>query len=604
MKKAATGAAFLVIPLAALFWIHWYGLLSWFWADDFAWLSLHNFVHDRASLLSNMFEPAAQGTIRPWSERGFFLLFFHWFGTDALPYHVLAFATQSCNLLLLMWIVRKMGAPRLSASIAAVLWTANAALVLPLAWSSDYNQILCAFFLLAAFALYLAGYYWLQVIVFVLGFGALEINVVYPALLLAWLIVNRKNARPALPLIAISVAYYFLHRHFTATTLPNGPYDLHFDSSALATLYRYCKLVWVPTGWYGLRGSIPLIGNAAIVIFFCATLWQLRQADPPARFFFLWFLITLAPVLPLSEHLSDYYVAIPSLGLSAGMALWSRRHRLIPAVLVVLYLYFQLPVTRLFAYTHLESTRRIRSLVLGVQHARQLHPNKGILLTGVSLDLYTTAIADFPFQALNLANVYLAPDTNIDVPRIYVPLSDVVLPPGPTLRALAEDQLVVYQTNGNSLKNITSLYQKTAQGKFFNVTPNKLDVGNPYLAYLLGSTWYPIEENFRWMPQEAALRIAAPQVPNEKLAISGYCPPEQLRLGPLKLNISIDGKRIAETVFSDRDSTFSRTYDLPASVTGKESMEILLQVNRTFTGNGNDKRPKGLTFGRFEIRKQ
>ena len=122
-----------------------------------------------------------------------FRKFFNLFGLDALPYHAFVMGTQFANLLLLSWIVRKLGGSRLAACAAPVLWVANAALVVPLGWASDYNQILCAFFLLSAFALFLAGHYWLQFAVFVIGFGALEINVVYPAILMTWLLLSRKD---------------------------------------------------------------------------------------------------------------------------------------------------------------------------------------------------------------------------------------------------------------------------------------------------------------------------------------------------------------------------------------------------------------------------
>ena len=158
-----------VAPIAFCIWLHWYGLKAWFWSDDFAWLGLHTTVYDRSAFLRTMFAPYAQGTIRPWSERGFFLLFYQLFGLDALPYHAMVFNPESANLLLLTWILRKLSGSLVCGAIAGILWSANGALVVPMSWASDYNQNpFCAFFLLAAFALYLGDHYWAQVIVFVL----------------------------------------------------------------------------------------------------------------------------------------------------------------------------------------------------------------------------------------------------------------------------------------------------------------------------------------------------------------------------------------------------------------------------------------------------
>ena len=234
-----------LLPLAFCYWLHEYALRSWFWSDDFAWLSLHLQLFDFHWFLKTMFEPLAQGTIRPWSERGFFLLFFRLFGLDALPYHGLVMATQFANILLLGWLVRRLGGSIAAAVLAPILWTANTSLVLPMGWASDYNQILCSFFLLLAFALYLTGHYWLQFLVFVLGFGALEINIVYPLILLTWLLLNRKDWKPALPLFAVSIAYYLVHCHF-APGMKDGPYALHFDFSVFRTFFVYWHQFCVP----------------------------------------------------------------------------------------------------------------------------------------------------------------------------------------------------------------------------------------------------------------------------------------------------------------------------------------------------------------------
>ena len=72
---------------------------------------------------------------------------------------------------------------------AQILWLINCGLAPAMGWSSIYNQVLSAFFFLLAFYFllrhietgrreYEAGHW----AAFVLGLGALEINVVYPAI--------------------------------------------------------------------------------------------------------------------------------------------------------------------------------------------------------------------------------------------------------------------------------------------------------------------------------------------------------------------------------------------------------------------------------------
>ena len=89
--------------------LYWHGLKAWFQMDDFAWLGLHTLVHRlRQFLISTLFRPMAQGTVRPLSERLFFLGFWQLFGMEALPYRALVFGTQFLNLVLITIITRRL----------------------------------------------------------------------------------------------------------------------------------------------------------------------------------------------------------------------------------------------------------------------------------------------------------------------------------------------------------------------------------------------------------------------------------------------------------------------------------------------------------------
>src|SRR5262249_51572078 len=150
-------------------------------------------VHSWSDFWRAMFEPQAQGTIRPWSERAFFMGLYTVFGLNALPFRICVFLTQILNLTLIRSVGQRVTGSPAAGFWAAMLWTANTALLSVMTWSSVYNQALCAFFLLLAF------YFLLRYIetgekrfnraqwgVFLLGFGALELNVVYPALAAAY----------------------------------------------------------------------------------------------------------------------------------------------------------------------------------------------------------------------------------------------------------------------------------------------------------------------------------------------------------------------------------------------------------------------------------
>ncbi|MEP6717354.1 MAG: hypothetical protein ABJC09_17420, partial [Terriglobia bacterium] len=154
MRPGRARWLWLAAPVVFLLVLYQEGLRTWFVADDFAWLGLLRQVHSFRDLLRALFEPAAQGTIRPWSERGFFLLFESLFGLDPLPFRVMVFATMAANLWLLGWIMRMITGSRLAGLVAQICWVASASLATIMSWTSAYNEALCAFFLLLALALF------------------------------------------------------------------------------------------------------------------------------------------------------------------------------------------------------------------------------------------------------------------------------------------------------------------------------------------------------------------------------------------------------------------------------------------------------------------
>jgi len=85
-------------------------------------------VQRLAIVLACRFVPSQQGTIRPLSERLFFIAFWHMFGWQAVYYRAMVFATQFFNLILLASIIWKLTGSRAAAFLAPVLWIVNASL--------------------------------------------------------------------------------------------------------------------------------------------------------------------------------------------------------------------------------------------------------------------------------------------------------------------------------------------------------------------------------------------------------------------------------------------------------------------------------------------
>src|SRR5580693_4043574 len=102
--KRAVSVAWWLLPVVFLLWLYRDAFSTWFVADDFAWLSLLHLVQVRHDLFHELFAPMAQGTIRPWSERGFFMTLEALFGLDSLPFRIVVFATAAADVLLIAWI--------------------------------------------------------------------------------------------------------------------------------------------------------------------------------------------------------------------------------------------------------------------------------------------------------------------------------------------------------------------------------------------------------------------------------------------------------------------------------------------------------------------
>ena len=593
--------------------VHWRGFTAWFRADDFAWMGLTLGVHNFADLLKALFSPLAEGTIRPLSERAFFMAGYALFGMNALPFRIAIFATGFANLALVASVGDRLTGVRGAGFLAAILWIVNNSAATALGWASAYNQVLCAFFLLLAFHFLLrtietgnARYNLYQWLAFVAGFGAMELNIVYPALAAVYtLLCARRFFLRTLPLFAVSTGYYVVH-HAVARPDQNHAYALHFTGSMLRTLAKYWAWTvgplyfWTPVhapDWLVMAGvalvSLGLLAFAAR-----------RRA---AWFALAWFAIAIAPVLPLRDHITDYYAFVPAIGLCwlGGWALaqtFRSGSRAMYAALALAGLYMVMAMPRTLAASdwNYRLTMRARDLLEGLATAGELHPGKTVLLDGVDTELFWNAVLDHPHRLIGIDRLYLTPDSQRSI-QAYPDLGDInefVLPSDLTSAALDRDEVVVYDVRGPRLRNITSAYAERPRDLRL---PSSVDVANPLAALLLGSEWYAPDGNHRWMPKRATLRMAGPSAAGRKLYLRGSCPEEQLRNGALAVTVSIDGVALPAAAIRPGENSFELAYALPEAATGRPAIDVAVEVARTFH-TAADQRDLGLAFGVFEIR--
>jgi hypothetical protein len=626
-REAFRNAAWWIAPSVLCLLLYWPAFTSWFRADDFAWLGVGLYIRNFHDFLAAMFSPQAQGTIRPWSERAFFMAGFSLFGLDALPFRIVIFATQFANLALIATIGTRLTGLRAAGFWAAIFWVMNSSQILPLGWVCVYNQVMCGFFLLLALHFLMKAveapspraarrYEIFQWLAFLLGFGAQELNLVYPAIAASYtFLCARRHFQRTLPMFAVSLAYVLVHN--VAAPLRTDYYAMHFTGAIFRTLAKYWTWsvgpTFLETPILVPKWVLPA-GVAVVSLALLAFLWaKFRSGARAALFCLCWYLAAIAPVLPLRDHMTEYYVYLPVIGLCwlGGWAMaeaWSGskpantpgavRARTLAIAMAAIYAFLVVPEAMASTAWNHRISARVRNLVESVAQAHELHPAKSILLDGVDTDLFWNGILDRPFRLIGLDHVYLTPGSERRI-AAHPELGNVsiyVLPPDVAGKAVERDEVVVYDVRGPRLRNITSVYAAIPRETRL---PSRVDVASPLTSYLLGPEWYASDEDHRWMPKRATLRMAGPVAAGQKLYLTGQCPEEQLRNGPLPVTVTVEGSTTHTAVI--RENVFELAFMLPEALVGKPEIHVVVEVARVFRP-ASDPRDLGVVFGVIEVR--
>ena len=549
-----------ILPALLLVAFYWPALTGWFFQDDFGWLRLRQDVRTISDLPAALFAPKAHGNMRPLGENAYWLGLGKVFGVNALPFHVVAFATEIAALLLLGAIATRLTKSAGAGFAAQVLWIASCGLAPSMGWASIYNQVLSGFFFLLAFYC-LVRYaetgerrWWIwQWAAFVLGLGALETNVVYPALAALYaLLYARPLIRKVAPMFAVAALSAAVHFSF-APAAHTGPYAPRIDGRVFGTVAVY---------WDWALGRMPVAlaaALAAVALAFAVRRSMRRDCAPLIAL--AWFLIPLAPYLPLPEHRMDYYLAVPSVGLAllgaaaiaATLRVRSLRWEALTAACLICFLVFSGRLA--WATTRWEHDRgqRVHDFVEAVAEIRQSNPGKAILLDGMDNELFWAGMANLPFHAMRIPEVFLAPDgtKQIDAPADF--LAELVLPRELALRVLRRGGAVVYRFDGDTLHNETARYRAMAEATFPDGTPHFINIGDPIFAEFLGTGWGPAEDGYRSMRGTASLRAAG----GSAVSIG------VVRASAFDLHLAIDGSSVPLTLISHESDLWVFRASLP-----------------------------------------
>ncbi len=621
--KYRRAGSFLIAPAVCLA-LFWRAPFIWFLNDDFGWLGIPLEVHNLRDLLHVLFVPRGPGHIRVLSERLYFLAFSSVFPMNALPFRICALATWFVNLTLAALIGERLSGSRAAGVVAAVLWTANAAIILPLVWASAYNQVLCGLCILLAFYARLRwlesgrrGWMITEWTAYLLGFGALELIVMYPCVAALHALCRApKRWLSTLPLFVPAAVFGAIH-FFLIPKTPGQYYSMTIDARLPATVFQYVKLAIAPVliagsvGPWRLLGliSAPLI--AAALLAFAA--WRARHRDFTPLFCLGWFVLLLAPVLPLPEHVSSYYLTIPVLGLAwlAGQALVSvwpatgvggALARTAAVALVAVFLVGSIHGIASKTRWDDERSNRLRLVVQAVVVAAHQHPGTAVLLAGVDSQLFGSGLQDDPFRLYGVRNVYLAPgDEDKLASRLDLGgLAHFIITPSKALDLIDRGKARVLATSGDQTTDSTRAYAAILHARI-QPRGNFVDVGDPDYAAQLGPTWFGPENGTRWMPETATIKLFGIDASARKLYVTGYAPAAVSAAGPVTLIFRGNGREIGSAVMKNADDRFSLAFPLPAALIGQSSVEISIDANKTVRFPG-DKRDLGVIFGTFSIR--
>jgi len=468
-------AAGVLLAASLLVFLYWPALPAAYRQDDLAWLSLRNTVAGGHGLLWAFFSPQGEGAVRPLGDRLWFLLAASFFGLNPVPFHALGLCVQVANIVLMAdtgW--RLLGARR-AAAAAVILWAINDTLVEPLVWASALNEVLYTFWFLAAFNAFLRWtrsrkpvWLYLHAAALVLSLGTLELAVTFPAIAGAYvLLFEKRRWKGLLPSVAIAGAY--VAAHFAMAPLPqSGPYKLTLGWGMAGAFWRYWANVLGPEEYariYPMSLAIARLGTlllSALIILWLGV--SVRRRRWVSLFGLLWFVFTLAPILPLVNHVTPYYTFLPSIGIAwiagdalANAASWPGRSVAIACALM--YAVCHLPSTIFVRDWNIDRSRdaviREDRMERAVRDVRRLQPDGPVFLTGLDQDQFWWGLCYGQLTKLGFRDLHILPDAAAHglpiPPKEWCLSQDFQFSPDETSRLLREGSAHVYDISQSPL---------------------------------------------------------------------------------------------------------------------------------------------------------
>jgi hypothetical protein len=534
-------AVLLVLALALLFTVANRGAYQGFWNDD----DLDNLHWTRASswpsYITGLLTPRHfEHNFRP-AGHALYKIYASTFGLTFPPAIALLHLLHLANILLLWQILRRLGAAPLAAA-AGCLFFAFPMAVFDAFWKPMFVfDVLCAFFLLAAFLLYLHDHVLWALVPYWFAFKSKELAVTFVALLLLYeFTLGRRQWRRTLPFLAIA-ASFSLQALFENRGTDND-YTLRFTPQALWTcLSFYASKVFL----------IPYAGFLLLPLAFAFK-------DRRVRFALITFPLLLGPLLILPGRLFAVYLYWPFAALAIAVAFLAENRS--PRTLALFFLPWLL-----LNFLSLRQQRRAALTVAQENHAyvdalSALHAQH----QDASLILYDPTPTRMNSWGVNGAVRWFWPSKDL---RLFAVDE---LPPG----SVTNDASVLLLGWDRAYRKMYPLFHAPGAPDASRIV---MEPGQPVWQLLDG--WNPLESRFRWMKPRATARLSVP--PDATVFELG------VNVGPVQvaeghrghLEVSIDGRSLGAFEFATQGWQ-THTWPLPPNL--PETVVVELKVHPAF----------------------
>jgi hypothetical protein len=276
---------------------------------------------------------------RPVPRVAMFVAQLRLFGLNAQAFHLVSLGFHTLNAVLLFLLCRRLHMTKLLAGLSGLLYISHPVSFLAVYWVSGIQDLCVTVFVLFSLLLHIHSaetqncLWWaFSLLMYGLALLSKEMAATFPILFILvestrmW----QTGRRPGLRHIArrslgygVLLGFYLLVRSRKATSLisSEGPYAWNFaPRTVLGNLCTYfCDTLYI-CDW--LRATphramwVCLLLLTALVVLF----WRSRRSRPVITLGIGWFLLSLSPVLFLSQQVYSFYAYLPLVGMVMVLA--------------------------------------------------------------------------------------------------------------------------------------------------------------------------------------------------------------------------------------------------------------------------------------------